>query len=71
MVPLSDFLKTTNLVQESAAYKTLPNVTGFSKDGDGGLITGKKRLVKMPKNVTVFEKDGDEGLITGKKQRVL
>jgi len=28
----------------SAASKTIPNVTGFSKDGHGGLITGKKNL---------------------------
>ena len=43
-------------------------MTGFSKDGDGSLITGKKtRELGIQKNVTVFEKDGDEGLITGKK----
>ena len=58
-------------LQVTAVYKTLPNVTGFSKDGDGGLIAGKKFgdfSPKMPQNVTVFEKDGDEGLIAGKKR---
>ena len=34
--------RVTTPVQVSAVYKTLPNVTGFSKDGDGGLMTGKK-----------------------------
>ena len=41
-------LATLPAIQVTAAYKTLPNVTGFSKDGDGGLIAGKK----MPQNAT-------------------
>ena len=52
-------------------------MTGFSKDGHGGLIAGKKNwfstdfVLDSQKNATVFEKAGDEAVIVGKKIRGL